>query len=127
MNAELLPHLDTFSKAAEVSSFTGAARALGLTQAAVSQRIRALEQSLGVSLFRRQGGRVLLTDAGRRLFELAERIHALHRQARQELTGQKPVVGGDLSLAASSVPGEHLLPSALAAFREKHPCIQVRA
>src|SRR5204862_6323574 len=86
-----------------------------------------LEQSLGVALFQRQGGHVLLTEAGRRLYLYAERIHALHQEARHELTGQKPAVTGDLSLAASSVPGEHLLPSALAAFREKHPHIQVRA
>lgn len=60
-----LPHLETFSKAAELSNFTGAAKGLGLTQAAVSQRIRALEKSLGKSLFDRMGGRVLLTEAGR--------------------------------------------------------------
>ena len=53
----LLPHIDTFSKAAELSGFTAAARALGLTQAAVSQRIQALERDLDKSLFDRRGGR----------------------------------------------------------------------
>ena len=51
-----LPHLGTFSKAAELGSFTAAAKALGLTQAAVSQRIQALEKTLGKSLFERAGG-----------------------------------------------------------------------
>src|SRR5262249_18507135 len=50
-----LPHLNTFSVAAELSSFTKAAKALGLTQAAVSQRIQTLEQSLDTSLFDRRG------------------------------------------------------------------------
>jgi DNA-binding transcriptional LysR family regulator len=122
-----LPHLETFARAAELSCFTAAAKSLGLTQAAVSQRIRALEQALGVALFRRQGGRVLLTDAGRRLYDYAERILALHHQARQELTGQKAPVAGELSLAASSVPGDYLLPSALAAFRQNYPHVRVRA
>jgi DNA-binding transcriptional LysR family regulator len=122
-----LPHLETFAKAAELGSFTAAAQAFGLSQAAVSQRIRALEQSLSISLFRRQGGHVFLTEAGRRLHDYAERIHVLHLEARQQLTGKRAPVTGELSLAASSVPGEHLLPAALATFREKHPNIRVRA
>lgn len=127
MTVEQLPHLETFAKAAELSSFTAAAGALGLTQAAVSQRIQALEQVLGVSLFRRRGGRVLLTDAGRGLYPFAQRILALHQEARAEVTGQKLPVAGELSLAASSIPGEHLLPALLSEFGRKYPHIQVRA
>ena len=51
-----LPYLETFSKAAELSSFTAAARVSGMTQAAVSQRIQALEQVLKEPMFQRQGG-----------------------------------------------------------------------
>src|SRR5262249_38263948 len=114
-------------KAAELLSFTGAARALDLTQAAVSQRVQALEGALGVALFRRQGGRVLLTEAGRRLYAYAEQIFALHREARAELTGRKEPLAGELTLAASSIPGEHLLPGLLTAFRQRHPHVRVRA
>jgi DNA-binding transcriptional LysR family regulator len=64
-----LPHLETFAKAAELSS-TGAAKALRLTQASASQRVQALEKSLGTSLFKREGGRVLLTAAGRKAVRL---------------------------------------------------------
>ncbi len=122
----VIPYLGTFSKAAEVSSFTEAARALGLSQAAVSQRIHALEESLGTSLFRRQSGRVSLTDAGRRLYDHAQRILALYREARQDLTGLKAPVTGDLDLAASSIPGEHLLPALLGAYRRNYPHVRVR-
>src|SRR5579864_9316482 len=95
-----LPYLETFSKAAELSNFTGAAKALRLTQASVSQRVQALEKTLGTSLFKRQGGRVLLTEAGRKLYEYAQRILDLHREARREITGHDAPAGGDLSLAA---------------------------
>lgn len=88
MHAGPLPYLETFAKAAELSCFTAAARALGLTQAALSQQVHALERLLAVPLFDRHGGRVLLTEAGRRA-----------------------PLSGDLILAASSVPGEHLLPA----------------
>src|SRR4029453_8060754 len=89
MDVDQLPYLETFAKAAELSSFTAAAHALGLTQAAVSQRIQALERELGTPLFRRAGGKVLLTDAGRRLHPLAEQILSLHQEARGKVTGKK--------------------------------------
>jgi DNA-binding transcriptional LysR family regulator len=122
-----LPHLETFAKAAESSSFTAAARALGLTQAAVSQRIQALEKTLRKSLFQRRGGRVLLTEAGQTLYTYAQRILELHREARREITGQEAPVAGELLIASSSVPGEHLLPALLSVFGQRHPHIHVRA
>lgn len=126
LSMEQLPHLETFAAAAELSSFTAAAQHLGLTQAAVSQRIQALEKSLAAPLFQRQGGRVLLTEAGQQLYAYAQQILGLHQEARQAITGQKAPVKGELTLAASSVPGEHLLPNLLAALQQKHPHIQVR-
>jgi DNA-binding transcriptional LysR family regulator len=122
-----LPHLATFSKAAELSSFTGAAKALRLTQASVSQRIQVLEKWLNTPLFKRQGGRVLLTEAGQKLYDYAQRILELHREARREVSGHDAPVGGELSLAASSVPGEHLLPALLSLFGQNQPHIRVRA
>src|SRR5262245_12183513 len=121
-----LPHLETFARAAELCNFTAAARDLGLTQAAVSQRIGALERELGTPLFLREGGHVLLTDAGRRLHEYARNILALHRDARAEISGKKSPLSGELTLAASSVPGEHLLPALLSAFRKKQPHVRAR-
>jgi DNA-binding transcriptional LysR family regulator len=127
MNPDQLPHLDTFVSAAELSSFTASARAMGLTQAAVSQRIAALEANLGVPLFKRQGGRVLLTEEGRRLHDYARRILDLHREAREQVTGQKKPVTGELALAASSIPGEHLLPALLSVFQQRYPHVRVKA
>jgi DNA-binding transcriptional LysR family regulator len=122
-----LPNLETFSKAAELSSFTGAAKPLHLTQAAISQRIQALEATLGRPLFQRRGGRVLLTAAGQKLYQYAQRILDLHREARREIAGQKAPVIGELVLAASSIPGEHLLPALLSLFHQKYPHILVHA
>jgi DNA-binding transcriptional LysR family regulator len=122
-----LPYLETFSKAAELSSFTGAAKALRLSQAAVSLRVQALEKRLGKSLFQRQGGRVLLTVDGQRLYDYAQRILDLHRAARREISGHEAPTGGELFMAASSIPGEHLLPALLSVFRKKHPHIRVHA
>jgi DNA-binding transcriptional LysR family regulator len=127
MEYDQLPHLETFAQAAELSSFTAAAGVLGLTQAAISQRISSLERALGIALFHRKGGSVLLTEAGRRLYPFAQRILLLHREARQQVTKHKRPQTGELHLAASSIPGEHLLPTFLSAFRQRHPHIQVQA
>jgi DNA-binding transcriptional LysR family regulator len=127
MTAEQLPHLETFTRAAEAGSFTAAAQLLRLTQAAVSQRIHALEEVLGAALFTREGGHVLLTQAGHHLYRYAQQILALHREAFEQISGQRPPLTGELSLAASSVPGEYLLPDLLSVFRERHPHVKVRA
>jgi DNA-binding transcriptional LysR family regulator len=122
-----LPHLETFCKAAELNSFTGAAKALRMSQAAVSLRVQALEKRLGKPLFHRRGGRVLLTEAGQRLYDYAQKILDLHRAAQREITGHETPVVGELFIAPSSIPGEHLLPALLSVFGKRHPQIRVHA
>lgn len=126
MSTEPLPHLETFAEAAERGSFTAAARHFGITQAAVSQRVHLLEAALRTVLFRRAADGVTLTDAGRRLNDYARRILALTAEARAAVTGVTDEIEGELVLAASSVPGQHLLPPLLAAFCERHPHVRVR-
>jgi DNA-binding transcriptional LysR family regulator len=80
-----LPHLETFVRAAELGSFTSAAAELGVSQAAVSQRIGTLERELRVSLFERRAGKVYLTEVGNRLHGYALRILRLHDEAREAI------------------------------------------
>jgi DNA-binding transcriptional LysR family regulator len=122
-----LPHLATFAAVAERGGFTAAAADLGITQAAVSQRIAVLENMLRVSLFNRRAGRITLSEAGQRLYGYARQILDLHRQARADISGFRPTVAGDLPIAASSVPGECFLPALLTAFSEKYPGVHIRA
>src|SRR5262249_27982382 len=114
-------------KSAELGSFTATASALGMTQAAVSQRIAGLERELSVSLFERRAGRIRLTEAGWRLYEYARQILDLHEQAREAVAGSRWPIEGDLSLATSSVPGEYVLPALLEGFSRKFPHMHVRA
>lgn len=127
MSAGQLPHLETFSKAAELCNFSAAGRALRLTQAAISQRVHCLEKKLGEPLFDRRGGRVMLTESGQKLYDYAQRILNLHAEAWRAISGQALPQHGELALAASSIPGEHMLPGLLADFGTKHPHIHVRA
>jgi DNA-binding transcriptional LysR family regulator len=125
MSGEQLPHLPTFVLAAELESFTAAARALKITQAAVSQRIHQLEASVGIGLFHRFGGRISLTNAGRKLQVYAKRIIELHSEARTVILDMKSELRGVLSIAASSVPGSHLLPTTVAQYRRIYPQVKV--
>src|SRR6516225_5816670 len=87
---EELPNLATFATVAERGAFTAAAADLGITQAAVSQRIALLERELRVSLFNRRAGKISLTEAGQRLYRYARQILDLHGQARTEIGGLRP-------------------------------------
>jgi DNA-binding transcriptional LysR family regulator len=122
-----LPHLTTFVRAAERGGFTAAAADLGITQAAISQRIAILEKELRNSLFDRRSGRIALTEAGQRLYEYARQIVDLHERARSDIGGFHPTISGDLHIAASSVPGEFFLPALLSAFHARHPQVHLRA
>ncbi len=82
-----LQHLRTFVTVAEQQSLTRAGERLHLSQPSVSAHVKALEESLGVSLFHRTGRGVALTDAGRELLTHAKGILAgvdrMGRRARE--------------------------------------------
>jgi tol-pal system protein YbgF len=88
-----LDRLNTFTIAAEVLNFTHAARRLQLSQPAISQQIRELEDDFGVTLFERRGRTLILTPAGERLrpmaLSLIQEIRNIQEQLVQiqELTG----------------------------------------
>jgi DNA-binding transcriptional LysR family regulator len=69
---------------------------------------------------------VTLTEAGRRLHGHARHLLDLTARVWADVTGAKEPVKGELVLAASSVPGQHILPHTLAAFRSRHPAVRVR-
>ncbi|MDH3719019.1 MAG: selenium metabolism-associated LysR family transcriptional regulator [Planctomycetota bacterium] len=119
-----LRHLKTFAAAAERGSFTRAAEALELTQAAVSQQVAALEKGLSAQLFQRQGRGVQLTEPGRKLYAYARQILDLVDEASRQVGETEEELCGVLRIATSTVPSEWLLPELLAEFRNRWP--QVR-
>lgn len=77
---------------AELGSFTQAAKALSITQPAVSQHIRALEQELNVRIFERQNGRLIVTRPGKEIIKTAKKIVALSQNLQQELQDTKTLL-----------------------------------
>jgi DNA-binding transcriptional LysR family regulator len=116
--------LQTFAAAAELQNFTRTAEILGLTQAAVSQHVAALEKEFGASLFERTGRSVVPNDRGRRLYEYAQKILDLADQARRDVGQVTTTITGLLRIAVSTVPSELVLPKLLAWLHESHPGVR---
>lgn len=110
----------------ETGSFSATAHAIGLTQSAVSQSLRTLEETLEMSLVDRTTRQVVLSDAGRRLVgPLREALDHLDRvlsQARTEASATRGVV----RLACSQSVGGGILPGRIAALQRAWPDIRLQ-
>ena len=110
---------------AEHGSFSGAAVALSYTQPAISQQIAALERQAGAKLVDRTTRGVRLTEAGRALVGHAEAILARLADAEAELAAIRDLRGGQVRLVSFPTGGASLIPVATAAFRRRHPGVEV--
>ena len=119
--------LVVFRAVARHLSFSRAAEELLLTQPAVTQQIKALEEQFGRPLFHRAGGRITLTPGGAALLPFAERIRSLSDEAIGAVARAYGQEAGELSLGASQTIAQYLLPSFIAAFLQTNPAIRVHA
>jgi len=117
--------LQVFNTVVRRLSFSQAAEDLYTSQPNVSKHIRQLERELGVTLFHRLGTRVTLTDAGRIVYDYAQRVFDLTEGMRRALAELEGLEQGYLRLGASSTPGLYLLPQALASFKRRYPNLEV--
>jgi molybdate transport repressor ModE-like protein len=111
---------------AQRGTIAAAARALAFTPSAVSQQLAALEREAGVALLDRHGGRVRLTEAGRRLVVRTEAILVELEAASAELSAAAADVTGDVHVAAFPSAERALLAPAIAALHAPHPDVMVR-
>lgn len=116
--------LRVFVEVARTGSFSTAARNLGLTQPAVSFQIRSLEKECGSTLVDRSVGRCRLTEAGRSLLKYAQRMLKLEEELLREMEGKRGEPSGPLTVAASNIPGEYILPRLLARYRLRFPLVE---
>jgi LysR family transcriptional regulator, low CO2-responsive transcriptional regulator len=112
--------LRCFHMAAIEGNITKAAARLRISQPAVSNHIRALEQGYGVQLFRRVGRNVELTEFGRELRELTERLYSVQADVRDLLLSKRNVGNGHLRIG--TVGPQQILP-VLRELQARHPHI----
>jgi DNA-binding transcriptional LysR family regulator len=122
-----IAHLRTFVNVIERGGFSTAAQALGISQPAVSQQVQRLEAELGVTLLRRgRRGVVAITPSGERVLGFARTTLAAYDALQEELDRLQGVIAGQLRLAASTIPGEYLVPQLLTDFRARYPNVEPR-
>ena len=114
-------HLETFCRVADLKSFSKAADDLFLTQPTVSGHILSLEQSLSLRLFDRTSREVRLTKAGEVFLKYASKILSFRKDLLNALSEFSQGIRGELSLGASTIPGEYLLPKLMGDFKKEHP------
>jgi DNA-binding transcriptional LysR family regulator len=118
--------LAAFCAVVERKSFSEAAERLGVSQPAVSQQIRSLEERLGQKLLDRSGRRVEPTEAGSRLYRGAQRLLAQERQLLDDVAGgAEGPLRGQLAIGASTGPGGTVVPVLLCEFADANPEVTV--
>lgn len=117
--------LHTFCAVADTGSVREAADRLVVSQSAVSSVLAGLQQELGVSLVRREGRGLRLTEGGEMLAAYGRRILGLWDEAMVATMAKADPERGRLRLAAVTTAGEHIVPPLLAAFRRAHPHVEV--
>lgn len=118
--------ITAFVKVVERGSFSAAARDMGVSQPAVTMQVQGLEADLGVTLFDRSYRKVELTEAGRALLPHARRVLVDIEGARNDIARLAETVTGRLSLAASTTPGQYVLPRLLGRFLKLNPEVSVQ-
>lgn len=121
----LLGSIELFCLAAELSSFTAAANAAGVTPAAVSRSVSRLEERLGVRLFVRTTRQIRLTDAGRVYFEQSRQALSQLVDAERLVTGEQVAPAGLLRISMPTPYAHYRLLPLLPKFRELYPDVQV--
>src|SRR5918994_4799065 len=114
--------LRSFHAVALHGSFTAAAGALHVSQPTVSAQVKALEETYGVELFFRRGRRLQLTELGRQLLQISQRVFEAEKEAIELLSESRELLTGHLKVGAV---GPYHVTEMLAAFNRGYPNVQV--
>lgn len=118
--------LRAFLHVAGTGNFTRAAERAHMTQAGLSILVRELERQIGARLFDRTTRAVELTEAGRRLADVAESVLRQLDDVTEQAGAMGALARQQLRIAATPLVSSHLLPQLLARFRDAHPGVSIR-
>lgn len=121
-----LKQLEAFVQVAEGKSFSKAAKDLFLTQPTISAHIATLEKELNVRVFVRNTKEVYLSEEGKRLYENAKKMIDLEKEIESMFCVRTKKARQCITIAASTIPAQYLLPQILATFSERYPDVQFK-
>jgi len=120
-----LNQLKIFYLSAKLGSLSAAARALNITQPAVTKGIQRLQEYYEIKLTNRFGKKLALTDAGDALYEIAEKIFELEKNAEESIRDFQQRKKGHIRIHASESFGAYYLPSIIGPFSKSNPNIRI--
>jgi LysR family transcriptional regulator, transcriptional activator of the cysJI operon len=118
--------LKIFCDLVETASFSKAAELNTITQSAVSQQIRAIEQKFKIALIERANKNFSVTPEGRAFLQASQEILRIYDSLGDRLAQLRKVVSGRLRIATVYSIGLHELPRNLKLFRQAYPAIEVQ-
>lgn len=121
-----LKQLEAFVQVSESGSFSKAAKELFLTQPTISAHISSLEKELNVRLFIRNTKEVSLSDDGKDLYRYAKQITDLEKAIEERFYMDSDDGKHVITIAASTIPAQYLLPKVLMCYRERYPKEQIK-
>ena len=121
-----LKQLEAFVQVAEGGSFSKAAKQLFLTQPTISAHISSLEKELNARFFVRNTKEVKLSDDGKELYRYARQMIDLQKKIEERFETGKSESKHLITIAASTIPAQYLLPEILMKFNERYPKEQVK-
>lgn len=121
-----LKQLEAFVQVSESGSFSKAAKELFLTQPTISAHISSLEKELNVRLFIRNTKEVSLSDDGKDLYRYAKQITDLEKAIDERFYMDSDDGKHFITIAASTIPAQYLLPKVLMCYRERYPKEQIK-
>ena len=121
-----LKQLEAFVQVSESGSFSKAAKELFLTHPTISAHISSLEKELNVRLFIRNTKEVSLSDDGKDLYRYAKQITDLEKAIEERFYMDSDDGKHFITIAASTIPAQYLLPKVLMCYRERYPKEQIK-
>ena len=121
-----LKQLEAFVQVAEGGSFSKAAKKLYLTQPTISAHVASLEKELNVRLFVRNTKEVSLSEDGKDLYKYARQMVDLEKKIDERFGTREEGGKHCITIAASTIPAQYLLPKVLMRFNKKYPEEQLK-
>lgn len=118
-----MKQLEAFVAVVQYNSFSKAADMIYLSQPTISAHISSLENEMGAQLLIRSTKAVYPTQTGKELFHRAKSILALRDEAINSINRVDQEMSGEISILASTVPAQFLLPEIITKFQKKYPHI----
>lgn len=121
-----LEYFKIFSDLVEKRSFSEAAKSNGITQSAVSQQLRTMENHFSTQIVDRSQKQFRLTQEGEKIYNDSQEILRLYDKLGREISELSDMVSGSIQIASTYSVGIHIVPNFVKSFIKSYPTIDIR-